>query len=265
MARHPKAINIMIAFEISKTNMAMIYMSPDPYFDAFKHPLDLCQFDLDKHPTTWLSLYKQAGCLHLATMSPGTPGAKIKDWRSCLKGAWLIQIGDTPIMMVTSAKDALSAVHLANASSVTLLFARPEICLSHDGIPIVSSAPFTQLHHDQLNNCWEFTTVAEHLCSYRSPLPPIESGSIYNVVTKVMKLTHGKLIKGPNCTEWQDLEYLQLNQYNAQGMSGQPTLVNNTTAVFHTVWTYNVKALDHCKKARCICDAPPPRWQGNHS
>jgi hypothetical protein len=72
-----------------------------------------------------------------------------------------------------------------------------------------------------------------------------------------MKLTHGKLIKGPNCRDWQDLEYLQLNQYNAQGMFGPPTLVNNDTAVFHTVWTYNVKALDHCKKARCVCDGSP--------
>jgi hypothetical protein len=49
MVRHPKAINIMTAFEISKTNMAMIYMSPNPYFDAFEHPLDLRQFNLDKH------------------------------------------------------------------------------------------------------------------------------------------------------------------------------------------------------------------------
>jgi hypothetical protein len=72
-----------------------------------------------------------------------------------------------------------------------------------------------------------------------------------------MKLTRGKLIKGPNWMDWQDLEYLQLNQYNAQGMFGPPTLVDNDAAVFHTVWTYNVKALDHCKKARCICNGSP--------
>jgi hypothetical protein len=131
-----------------------------------------------------------------------------------LKGAWLIQIGYTPVTMVTSAKDALTAVHLANASLVMLLFAHPEICLnlSHDGVPIVSPAPFTQSHHDQLNNRWEFTTIAEHLRSYRSPLPPIKSGGVCNVMMKVMKLTHGKFIKGPNWTEWQDLEYLQLHR-----------------------------------------------------
>jgi hypothetical protein len=37
-------------------------------------------------------------------------------------------------------------------------------------------------------------------------------------------------------------------------MFGQPTLVDNDAAVFHTVWTYNIKALNHCKKACCVCD-----------
>ncbi len=59
--------------------MAMINMSPDPYFTSFKQPLDLRQFNFDKHPTAGLSLYKNAGRLHLATMSPGTPATKIKD------------------------------------------------------------------------------------------------------------------------------------------------------------------------------------------
>jgi hypothetical protein len=114
MARHPKTINIMTAFKISKTNMAMIYMSPDPYFDAFEQPLDLRQFNLHRHPTTGLSLYEHAEHLHLATMSPNSPAAKIKDWCSHVKGAWLIQIGDTPVMTITSAKEALTAAHLTN-------------------------------------------------------------------------------------------------------------------------------------------------------
>ncbi len=31
-------------------------------------------------------------------------------------------------------------------------------------------------------------------------------------------------------------------------------MVEKDNAVFHLVWTYNIKALDGCKKARCICD-----------
>jgi hypothetical protein len=207
----------MLAFDISKSDMATIYMSPDPYFTAFEQPLDLRQFDLAKHPTAGLSLYENGGRLHLATMSPSTPAAKIKDWRSRIRGAWLTKIGSTIVTTIASAKDALTAACLKNALSVTLLFAHPEIRfnLSHDGIPIVSLAPFVQAHRDQLNNRWEFSMVAEHLRSLRTLLPPVDSSGVYNVVTKVMKLTRGKLIKGPDWTEWQDSEYLQLNQYYA--------------------------------------------------
>jgi hypothetical protein len=220
LARRPKAINIMTAFEISKTNMAMIYMSPDPYFTAFEQLLDLHKFDLDKHPTAGLSHHEHAGCLHLATMSADTPAAKIKDWCSRVKGASLIQIGDTPVTTVTSTKDVFTTAHLTNALLVTLLFAHPKICpnLTYDGIPIVSFAAFTQSHHDQMNNHWEFSTVADHLSSFPYSLPPIESVGFYNVVMKVMKLPRGRLIKGPDWTEWQGLEFLQPNQYNAQGM-----------------------------------------------
>jgi hypothetical protein len=41
-------------------------------------------------------------------------------------------------------------------------------------------------------------------------------------------------------------------------MVGQPTLVTNDAAVFHTVWTSNAKAFDHCKKPHCVCDGSPP-------
>ena len=62
-----------------------------------------------------------------------------------------------------------------------------------------------------------------------------------------------RLLKGPDWDEWQSSEYLQLNQYQTQGMFGIPTLVDEDAAVFHTVWTYGIKALDARKKAPMIC------------
>ncbi len=76
-----------------------------------------------------------------------------------------------------------------------------------------------------------------------------------------MKLTHGKLLKQVNWNDWQESEYLQLNQYHNQGMFGPPLLVGEDTAIFPLVWTYNVKALDGCKKARCVCDGSPRTGQ----
>ena len=33
-----------------------------------------------------------------------------------------------------------------------------------------------------------------------------------------------------------------------------PTAADQNAAVFHLVWTYNIKAVDGRKKARCVCD-----------
>ena len=48
----------------------------------------------------------------------------------------------------------------------------------------------------------------------------MRSGDVLNVVTRVMRLTRGKLMKQPNWDEWQASKYLQLDQYDAQGMFG---------------------------------------------
>jgi hypothetical protein len=49
-------------------------------------------------------------------------------------------------------------------------------------------------------------------------------------------------------------ESLQLNQYNSQGMFGSLVATKEGDAIFHLVWTYNIKAIDERKKARCVCD-----------
>ncbi len=69
-----------------------------------------------------------------------------------------------------------------------------------------------------------------------------------------MQFTRGRLLKQVDWTDWQDLEYLQLDQYDKQTMFGDPIAVDKDDAVFHLVWTYNIKALDGRKKARCVCD-----------
>ena len=168
-----------------------------------------------------------------------------------------IKIGDVNVSTIKEAKLAFQSIHDSGSTSTTLLFAHPKVRpnLSHDGLPIISLALFSQATHDQLNNRWEFTTVANHLCSCRPTHSTVVSGGVYNVITKVMTLTRGKLLKGPDWDEWQSSEYLQLNQYHTQGMFGTPILVDDDAAVFHTVWTCGIKALDDRKKAHMVCDS----------
>ena len=156
---------------------------------------------------------------------------------------------------IQEAQDAFATLSLAGTTRVILLFSHPIVRqdISHDGLPIVFSAPFTQVVHVQLNNCWDFTTVAKHVRSGH-PYQLIHDGDVLNCVTKAMKLTRGKLIQQTDWSDWQDSEFLQLNQYNSQGMFGDPNETNEGDAIFHLVWTYNIKAVDGRKKARCVCD-----------
>jgi hypothetical protein len=59
-----------------------------------------------------------------------------------------------------------------------------------------------------------------------------------------MKLTHGKLMNQDNWTDWQVLEYLQLDQYNAQVMFDNLVAAPDDNAIFHLVWTYSIKAVN---------------------
>jgi hypothetical protein len=73
--------------------------------------------------------------------------------------------------------------------------------------------------------------VAGHLQrgpSYRL----VDDGGVLNIATCVMKLTCSKLIKQPNWDKWLASKHLQLDQYDAQEMFGDPTAVDSDAAVF---------------------------------
>jgi hypothetical protein len=174
-------------FNITKDNMAMVYMSPDPFFDAFEEDLDLQKWSFDKHHTAGLSLVVHNGQVYLGGMTPGTPGAKVDWWRVNLCGAWLIKVGSTQISTISNAQSAFQSLYETGAPSVMLLFSHPELGqdISNNGLPIVSLAPFLQQMHDQLNRRGDFSTVAEYLRK-APPYKIIDSGDILNYVTRVM-------------------------------------------------------------------------------
>jgi hypothetical protein len=76
------AAELVNDFHIGVQDMMMVYMSPDPYHDAFEQSVDLRKFDLTKHATGGLSLYEREGRVHLASIAPGTPAARIHAWRT---------------------------------------------------------------------------------------------------------------------------------------------------------------------------------------
>jgi hypothetical protein len=164
-------------------------------------------------------------------------------------------VGSTPVSTIAEAQDAFILDIALGSHVVTLLFSHPEIRqdISHDSLPIISSAPFLQHVHDQMNKRWDFSTVANYL-QRAPPYQVVDDGDVLNYVTWVMKLTRGKLLQQDDWTDWQASEYLQLDQYDAQRMFGTPVAATEEDAIFHLVWTYAIKAVDNRKKARCVCD-----------
>ena len=257
------AVELVTKFKIGIQNMMMIYMSHDPYHEAFEQTIDLQNFDLSKHATGGLSLYDWDGRVHLASILPGTPAARLHGWRARLRGAWFVKVGEATIASIDDVVHAFEWLRETACPNVTLLVSHPEVRpnLSQDGIPIVSSAPFSQLTHAQLNNRWEFSMVAEHLHTCKPSHKLMNSGNVLNIVTRVIRLTQGKLLKQPDWNKWQSSEYLQLDQYDAQRMFGQPVPIVKNMSLFHSVWTYAIKALDSHKKARWACDGSPHSGQ----
>ena len=162
--------DIVSEYLIGQHNMSTLYMSPDPYFDAFNKVIDLQQFDLTKHCTTGLCLLHFDDRLYLGSMMPGTPGAKIPRWRSWLKGACLIKIGDNIVTTIEDAQLAFARESTTNPGHVTLLFLHPEVHpnISYDRLPIMSLALFSQQVHNQINKRCDFLTVMDYL---RTALP----------------------------------------------------------------------------------------------
>jgi hypothetical protein len=71
---------IVTEFLIEPHDMELVYMSPDPYSHAFEATLDLHKYDTTKNHTGGLQFITKNGRLILASMDPGTPGARIDKW-----------------------------------------------------------------------------------------------------------------------------------------------------------------------------------------
>jgi hypothetical protein len=95
--------------------------------EAFEEIMDIRRFDINHHRTAGLCLAHIDGRLILGGMAPSTPAAKIPRWRSCLKGAWLIKIGDHAASTIAQAQQIVAQLSADGASTVTLLFSHPEI------------------------------------------------------------------------------------------------------------------------------------------
>ena len=81
------------------------------------------------------------------------------------------------------------------------------------------------------------------------------------VVNKMVKntLTRAKLMKQSDWKDWENSEFLQLNQYEQQGMFDSPGPIPenaSNVSILPMIWVYLIKT-DGRKKARCVANGAP--------
>ncbi len=234
-------------YGISHRDLEQVYFSTDCYSHSFEETFTYQGSATILHPTAGLILTEKDGRLFITDIAPSTPCAKIPRWRTRIKNTWLTKIEDTPVSTVTDATSILNQLPLLPTGTCRLLVHSSDIRdgLTNEGIP--------QLTLDQINPRHFFATTD-------SP-PPISNriskswdGGVLQYLTRASKLTRGVLLKQPDWSDWQQSEFLQLDQYELQNMFGTPVIKSDYSAVFNLVWTYAVKEVDGRKKARCTCD-----------
>ncbi len=77
---NPIASEIATEYDITRSDLATVYMSPDPFFGAFEEDIDLRKWSYDKHRTAGLALVEHNGQVYLGNMIPSSPGAKVDKW-----------------------------------------------------------------------------------------------------------------------------------------------------------------------------------------
>ena len=189
-------------------------------------------------------------------------------WRTRIRGAWLQKVGNNVVTTEEEVIRALAKCGGTSANSCQLTFSYPEVShgLTNTGIP--------QVNLDQLNPrgilrpMFCSATMVETSngtfvpdCPHNRLILVADSGGVLNYKSRAMKLTRGKLLQGGEWEDWYTLEWKQLDQYNKQGMFGDPVRLMTKDTTLRLVWTYREKVLDKQKKARCACDGSPRAGQ----
>ena len=239
-------------FGITRKDVEQVYFSPHHFGYASEEVFSYMGSASAVHATAGLELEEVDNRVFIRNIALGTPCAKIPRWKTRLRNTCLLAINGSAVATISDAQSIIVNLPHTTRGTCRLLVAASEIRdgLTNEGIP--------QVTLDQLNPR-HFFKIPSHTGHYsNSTLARIIhqswDGDVLQYITRAHKLTRGVLLKQSDWEEWQRSEFTQLDQYELQGMFGDPVLLSNGNAVFNLVWTYAIKEVDGRKKARCTCD-----------
>ena len=192
----------------------------------------------------------QRGHPRLRRFQQGTPAAKTPRWRSRLKGAHILKIGDHSITKDNDVETAVSYYRTEGKRQVRITFTFDEIrnTMSSQGVP--------QLYFDQMSAIRAHLKEIKHRHDEEATIEV--EGIAHRLESGKPKLTYRRLRQRDDFEEWRQSMFKQLDQYERQNMFGTPTRPPPMAEIFPWVWTF-VEKTDGTKKARGVCDGNPKR------
>ncbi len=220
---------------------------------SFTEPCDILKIDISTqhtHPTLGLEM---DDTLTVKCCQAGTPAAKIKQWRTVIKGTILHSINGSRVQTLQDA--IIFFAKYKDNSTIEIQFK------SNHQTPVHPESGTTQITFDQ------FVQIANHHQQLISDYFPVESSvdknvldpvSISKVSTSSDTLTRQKLLKQEDWNEWERAEKEQLDLYETQNMFSKPTKLPNEHGinVLAMIWVYLIKTCGQ-KKARCVANGNP--------
>jgi hypothetical protein len=160
--------------------------------------LDLRWYDPTISPTAGIVCEEKSSQLFLRELQRSTPTAKLRAWRSRLRGAQILEVEGTPTSTTDNlARAFLLALKNNGAQKCTILMAHSAL---RDGL-VETGIP--QVNIDQLNNRHSLMPVyvmtQEQFDNWFSNLPQcfyeiLNEGDVLNLTTESHKLTRRTLL-----------------------------------------------------------------------
>ena len=226
-----------------------------------------------------LTMCSDTGLPQLKDIQKSTPAARVKKWKSQLRGAYITAINGINVSTIDEIKDAIQKHRtIGEESDIEIQFATidRQAMQPQMGIP--------QVYQDQMNiigqHLWEIQNDPDWSERVNNAMPAMEALNrndtvftkndkaqmhhagmqINSVKVTGKKLTRKRLKAQKDWHEWQASEWKQLDAYRDQDMFDNPEPRPRGVNLLNMLWCYLVKD-DGRKKARCVCNGSK-RMQG---
>jgi hypothetical protein len=212
--------------DVHRNDGITVTFSTDPFGPSFPETITVSGI----HPNLGIDIRHDVDrqrC-QLVAMTPGTPSYRLPQWKFRLRHAFLLSVDSTAVHIILYVQQAIALARQAAQTSVIVVFTKDEAknSLSAVGLP--------QLYFDQLR------VMKAHIAH-----------TVQSVVHKAItgpKFNRCSLQKQSYWPEWRDSKWIQLYNYDKQGMFGTTCTAPIDASILFWVWLYSIKPHENNRK-----------------